>query len=81
MSRSYKKTPILGHCAAVSEKQDKRDWHSRFRAMERTRMANISDWEYGAYLGVLVNEASSPWSMSKDGKHYWKGAEDKDMRK
>ena len=29
----------------------------------------------------IANEAMDPWSMSKDGKHYWGDATPKDMRK
>jgi hypothetical protein len=69
MSRSVRKTPIFGNAAGVSEKQDKRLWHQRWRAMARTRLASVSDLE--AYSDPDRRAASNPWGMAKDGKAYW----------
>lgn len=66
MSRSRKKSPVTGITVADSEAQDKRLWHKRLRAMTRARLAHEDD-----PFPVAVNEASSPWLMSKDGKRWW----------
>jgi hypothetical protein len=69
MSRSVRKTPIFGHAMSQSEKADKRRWHQRWRAMARTRLASSADLE--RYNDPDRREASSPWTMAKDGKSYW----------
>jgi hypothetical protein len=69
MSRSYRKTPILGICGGGSEARDKKIWHSRWRSRERQQLAVLADAE--AHLGVLRNEVSSTWDMTKDGKYWW----------
>lgn len=63
MARSYKKTPIMGHCGG-SEKEDKKIWHSRQRAAMRDALAHESE--------VLpeTKDVSDPWGMTKDGKSY-----------
>jgi hypothetical protein len=65
MSRSYRKTPIIG-IAGDSEKQDKKIANARFRKKERQalqqyRIDNIPH---------DLNDVSNVWSMSKDGKQY-----------
>lgn len=44
MSRSRRKTPIVGHTTCGSEREDKKLWHQRWRTRERTawRQASIS---------------------------------------
>lgn len=74
MSRSYKKTPIIGNCSkGCSEKKDKNILHGRIRA--RARRLLQTDPEN--YLDPLPEEAYNVWSMTKDGKHYfgdWKSS-------
>ena len=61
MSRSRRKTPIVGHTTCGSEREDKKLWHQRWRTRERTALTSAS----------LENQASSVWSMGKDGRSYW----------
>lgn len=71
MSRSQKKIPIFGIAGARSEKQDKRIWHKRMRALEKTRQSSLAISEMENHLPVRVLEASNIWSMGKDGRLYW----------
>lgn len=41
MSRSRRKTPIVGYSTARSEADDKRLWHKRWRARERDQLAGL----------------------------------------
>lgn len=66
MSRSRKKTPILGNAIGESEAIDKRLWHKRMRARERDRLITDPESE-----PTHQNEVSSTWDMAKDGKGYW----------
>lgn len=71
MSRSRRKTPVFGHTTAVSEADDKRLWHKRWRARERERgeLASLGlDMEH---LTTQRNAVSSPWDMAKDGKSWF----------
>lgn len=65
------KTPIFGISGARSEKQDKRIWHQRVRALERTKQRTVANSELENYFPVSVLEASNVWSMGKDGRFYW----------
>lgn len=66
MSRSRRKTPIIGNTTSESEKLDKRYWHKRFRmALSQQRDADESP-------PVSHRQVSSPWKMAKDGKQYLK---------
>jgi len=38
MSRSRRKTPIVGHTTCGSEREDKKLWHQRWRTRERTAL-------------------------------------------
>lgn len=72
MSRSYKKTPIIGHTKAESEKSDKKIWHRRFRHKTKDilrSMHNDTDMMNDAIMPV-EDEVGTLWSMSKDGKSY-----------
>lgn len=71
MSRSRRKTPILGHTTCSSERDDKKRWHRRWRNRERTNLVNASREDFYDHLPVLKNEVSNVWSMGKDGKSYW----------
>lgn len=71
MSRSYRKTPIIGITTAKSEKGDKKVWHSRWRARERTLISSSTPEHLESYLPVLEIEVSNTWQTSKDGKQYW----------
>lgn len=83
MSRSKKKTPIRGTTIAESEKDDKRIWHKRFRRTIKNFIRKFHGNADELQDEVLpdIHNLSDPWSMSKDGKTYWRDAEEKDMRK
>ncbi len=40
MSRSRRKTPIVGHATCRSEREDKKLWHQRWRSRERSALAS-----------------------------------------
>lgn len=42
MSRSRRKTPIVGHTTCGSEREDKKLWHQRWRTRERTALTSAS---------------------------------------
>jgi len=72
MSRSYKKTPIIGHTKSESEKSDKKFWHRRFRHKTKDilrSMHNDID-SIDETVMPVEDDVSSLWSMSKDGKTY-----------
>jgi hypothetical protein len=77
MSRSRRKTPIFGNTTATSEAEDKRLWHKRLRAKFRDRLKAGPDDP----IPIDYREVSDPWCMSKDGRHYWKNATKKSLRK
>ena len=58
MSRSRRKTPIVGHTTCGSEREDK-------------KLTSASPEALSAHLPLLENQASSVWSMGKDGRSYW----------
>ena len=62
MSRSQRKSPVIGITTARTEKQDKREYNRALR--HKVRQAIHLDEE------VLpdLKEVSSPWNMAKDGK-------------
>ncbi len=73
MGKSYRRTPIFGHTTSISEKSDKKRWHRAFRRASKQSPEALH------YPDVRAN--SNPWSMAKDGKRYFRGATDKDMRR
>lgn len=72
MSRSYKKVPIFG-IAGESEKYDKKKWHRSFRKKSKDIIhhSHFDLEELDNTIFPIEKEVSNPWSMSKDGKHYW----------
>lgn len=42
MSRTRRKTPIVGHTTCGSEREDKKLWHQRWRTRERTALTSAS---------------------------------------
>lgn len=78
MCRSRRKTPIFGHTSAESDAE----WKAQSARALRRRVRQVlkATLELPAFPGKrwdLVN----PWSAPKDGKHWWKGAGPRDMRK
>lgn len=71
MSRSKKKIPIFGIAGAPSEKQDKRTWHKRWRAQQRTKQDSLANSSLEDHLPVVALDVSNVWSMAKDGRFYW----------
>lgn len=71
MSRSRRKTPIVGHTTSRNEREDKKLWHQRWRTRERTALASASPDALSAHHALLENQVSSVWSMGKDGRSYW----------
>jgi hypothetical protein len=65
MSRSYKKTPIIGNSRG-SEKKDKQIANQKFR----TKSKQAIQQEKLNKLPYSVEEVYDSGSMSKDGKHY-----------
>ena len=71
MSRSRRNTPIVGHSTCRSERQDKKLWHQRWRARERTALASTSPETLSAYLPLLKIQISNVGWMGKEGHSYW----------
>lgn len=71
MSRSRRKIPIVGLTNCRSESQDKKIWHQRWRARERTALSSAASEHLSEYLPILENQVSSVWTMGKDGHSYW----------
>ncbi len=56
MSRSRRKTPIVGHTTCGSEREDKKLWHQRWRTRERTALTSASPEALSAHLPLLENQ-------------------------
>ena len=67
MSGSRKKTSIGGMTTAASEKHDKRLANRRLRRAVREVLNTVE----GPDLLPHRRELSSPWTMAKDGKHWF----------
>jgi hypothetical protein len=77
MGKSYRRTKIFGHTKSDSEKQDKTFHHRRMRKRIKDQ---IHKGEFDKPF-PMEREVSNVWTWDKDGKHYWKGATDRDMGK
>lgn len=71
MSRSKRKTSIIGWTIAESEKQDKRLYNRRYRRACK----QILNTNFECELLPHLREYSSPWAMGKDGKHWFDAEE------
>lgn len=69
MSRSFRKTPIVGYTASRSEKQDKRIASGQLRCLHRSLLAQDTD-----YIAPNWKKATGhgSWIFAKDGKSYLK---------
>lgn len=79
MSRSRRKTPIVGITTAKSEAFDKQTWHRAYRRAEKVRAEHDPDGEPRNF-----RDFTDAWSRQKDGKQYISKAcpvRDKLMRK
>jgi len=70
MSRSRRKTPMIGITTCRSERADKTIWHQRLRTHERTGLTGADAERLEAWLPVSERQVSNPWSMGKDGRRY-----------
>lgn len=68
MSRSVRRTPILGITTAVSEKSDKQKANRRYRRAEHVGLARRDE------IFPDRRELTDPWTMAKDGKKWFGGA-------
>jgi hypothetical protein len=64
VSRSRRKTPIVGMTTIESDKWFKAKEHRRERAAIRAAMANDDELPDPKEFG-------NPWASGKDGKQYW----------
>ncbi|SSY71180.1 hypothetical protein [Alysiella crassa] len=71
MSRSKRKTPIMGHTSCRSEKQDKKLWHKCWRSKQRMALRSPHLLDLEAISPILEDEVSNVWAMGKDGKRYF----------
>jgi hypothetical protein len=78
MSRSRRKTPIFGHTTAKSDHPWKKLAARKLR--HRVKQALNITLDCDGFAGKRW-DVENPWSAPKDGKHYWKLARSKDMRK
>lgn len=75
MSRSKRKTPIIGNCVCRSEKQDKAIANRRLRRAEKAAIKS------NAEILPHKKEISDIWAFGKDGKRYLKKPCRKDLQK
>jgi hypothetical protein len=71
MSRSVRKTPIIGFSTAGSEAADKKRWHAKLRSGVRSSLKSLSPDQIDAYIAPVEIDAVSVGSMAKDGKQYF----------
>lgn len=69
MSRSFRKTPVLGRTKATSEKADKVMAHRRERTHARTALTGAADLE-SVQLSDKAHAHSDVRDFAKDGKRY-----------
>ncbi len=75
MSRSKRKTPIIGHSDDRSEKDFKKS------ANRKLRKANKVKLKKGKDVLTQLREVSDVWAGIKDGKRFLKEPSSKDLRK
>ena len=78
MSRSRRKTPIFGHTTAASDHRWKKAAARKLRRKVKQQLNATLDGD--GFAGKRF-DVVNPWSSEKDGKHYWRKATPKDMRK
>lgn len=64
MSRSRRKTTIVGNTCADSEKSDKRDANRRLRRLTKRQVQDGLE-------PAILREVSDTWDMAKDGKSFF----------
>jgi len=75
MSRSRKKTPIIGITTVVTEKKNKLEANRKLRRLNRIKIHK------GDYDLFQLREISNVWGFDKDGKRYLKNPDRKDLMK
>lgn len=78
MSRSYRKTPILGITTAESEAEWKAKAARKLR--HKVKQTLITRQDGDSFAGKRW-DAANPWDGPKDGKKWVKRPSSKDMRK
>ena len=76
MSRSRKKTKIFGN-AGGSDKPGKQLANRKLRKHSK---AQLKKGDFDKPM-PHKNEVDNVWNFPKDGKNYWKNAQEEDMRK
>jgi hypothetical protein len=71
MSRSRRKTPIMGVVCCSSERIDKKFWHQKWRTKERALLGSASPDTLAAHLPILERQVSDSRGMNKDGHQYF----------
>lgn len=79
MSRSYRKTPIIGNTTCRSEREGKKLWHKSWRIRERAVLAGVTVDTLNVYTPLQKNQVSSLWNLGKDGHQYWPVASQQDV--
>jgi len=79
VSRSRKKTPIISHTKADSDKPFKVQEHKRERRTVKHHLTKTGD--YDSMVLSDKERFGNEWNAPKDGKHYWKDDEGKWKRK
>lgn len=75
MSRSRKKTPIVGITTAETEKKNKLEANRKLRRLNRIKI-HKEDFDL-----FQLREISNVWGFDKDGKRYLKKPDRKDLMK
>ena len=75
MSRSRKKTPIIGITTSETEKKNKLEANRKLRRLNRIKIRK-GDFEF-----FQLREISNVWGFDKDGKRYLKRPDRKDLMK
>ena len=79
MSRSRKKTPIVGHTKAESDKPFKVKEHRRERRVVKQDLTSADD--YDNMVLPDKEQHGNDWESPKDGKKWMKKPKEKWMRK
>lgn len=71
MSRSRRKTPIVGHTTCGSEREDKKLWHQRWRTRERTALTSASPEAPERPSAPAGKPGQQRLVDGQDGRSYW----------
>lgn len=72
MSRSYRKTPIVGYTTAESDKVGKQKANRAFRKLSNSKLSQTdADYEPINEPPCCIRQVSSVWSFPKDGKGWF----------